>query len=127
MLNLAANKTKYRKLKSYYHGRDINNQTDSKSVSNDFVLVNTTNQTAPKAVLLLYLKIKPGINSTFKITECSHKHRYNIYPNGMVQVNFETDPIKPGEKIKLKYKISSENEISNRDNLIRYTNFFLCF
>ena len=127
MLNLAANKIKYKKLKSYYHSRNIYNQTDSNSVCNDFVFINTTNQTAPKAVLLLYLDIKPDKNCTFKITECTHKHRYNIYPNGIIQVDFETDPIKPGEKIKLKYQISSDDKISNRENLIKKINFFLCF
>ncbi|MGC9331129.1 MAG: hypothetical protein ACP5DZ_04540 [Bacteroidales bacterium] len=116
---------KYHKALTYKHTLSLLAKTNKSLFTDKIQLCNSSSQVAKKAIFMLYLGINPGKND-IEIIECNHPYNLHIYPNGIMQMNFDDLELQANERIEFVLRIKTGDNVS-KEHIIKNNYLFFCF
>ncbi|MEA3446986.1 MAG: hypothetical protein U9Q98_00845 [Bacteroidota bacterium] len=115
---------KYHKALTYNHTLSLLAKANKSLFTDKIQLFNSSRQVAKKAILMLYLSIHP-VKNDVEIIECNYSYDLHIYPNGIIQINFENLELQPNERIKFVLRIKTGDSVS-KEHIIKNNYLFFC-
>ncbi|MDA3912397.1 MAG: hypothetical protein PF448_13670 [Bacteroidales bacterium] len=113
----------YHKSSAYHHKISLLDRALKSTYINDIEISNSSDFIADKAVVLLHLNqnISP---ENFKITECKAQVDAQVYPNGIIQLNFDQLQLKPGDTMHCTYRFKLSGTETEKEALVKKTYLF---
>ncbi|MEA1874363.1 MAG: hypothetical protein U9N51_08055 [Bacteroidota bacterium] len=112
----------YHKSSAYQHNISLLERARESTYVDDIEINNSSNFTAKKAIILLHLHQKINLDN-FKIIACKTQVDAQVYPNGIIQLNFDELNLSPGETLHCTYRFKLEESI-DKNSLIKKTYLF---
>jgi hypothetical protein len=113
----------YHKSSAYQHNISLLDRARESTYVNDIEISNSSAFIADKAIVLLHLnqKVSP---EDFKITECKVRVDAQVYPNGIIQLNFDKLQLNPGETIHCTYRFKLSETKIKKETIVKKTYLF---
>jgi len=126
MLNLnpySGSTLAFHKSKAYEHHLNLMESAQKSIYINDIEISNSADFIADKAIVLLHLS--QNVNpEDFKITKCNAKVDAQVYPNGIIQLNFNDIELKPSETLQCTYRFKLASSDIKQEALVKKTYLF---
>jgi hypothetical protein len=113
----------YHKSSAYHHNISLLDRARQSIYVNDIEISNSSDFNADKAIVLLHLNqnISP---EDFNITECKVQVDAQVYPNGIIQLNFDKLNLNPGETIHCTYRFKLSDPKIKKEAIVKKTYLF---
>ncbi len=113
----------YHKSSAYHHHISLLDQAKQSTFANVIDISNTSKFVAEKAIVLLHLN-QNIFPEDFKITDCKAKVDAQVYPNGIIQLNFDQLNLSPGETTQCTYRLNLSKTEIDKAELVKKTYLF---
>ncbi len=116
---------KYHKALTYKHNLSLLAKANDSLFTDKIQLYNSSGQVAEKAILMLYLSIHPD-KKDVDIIECNYPYDIHIYPNGIIQMNFDDIELPPKASIEFVLRIKTSQQVT-KEKIIKNNYLLFCF